>query len=472
MTKRQLRRAFLHDLIEEARARQDLLRGSPAENSAIDENEALAAALLAPVQVRVGLIDDLIESHEPVGFFPTSDFGPGSDFVPDWAVDSESDVEECGQDLKGRAEVPESLVPSSAEETASKTGQGLPFTSLPTAWGGVLPGLAMGSNLLKLGKVVADERSVSGAESSDRPAVCLDWRYLGLPDIAPAIQKAASDAHNFPDEHVQDTAAKRRSGPSCAKPWVVYKDNGVPCAHWERNSPPLAWNYADMVRLGYLCPNAVPVGSDIADVVEWLRDFGSCENLASPIQLRFDWRAGGNMSDPSKLHSVGRWYRFDFRQPRPAPLDGTDMSSPTKWCHPWGDYRRCIHSTNFYVLPQILRHGLQPGPNLGRGTVRGVYCYEMVGEALAVKSSGYCLYISPQNDGTFWGPRLELQVARGYKKTIGVGAKQLAACEGSYSVTALWVHLVTQEELRLVEQSPVKLFYTVDAWRPEFVVTE
>jgi hypothetical protein len=96
----------------------------------------------------------------------------------------------------------------------------------------------------------------------------------------------------------------------------------------------------------------------------------------------------------------------------------------------------------------------------------------MVGEALAVKSSGYCLYTSPQNDGTFWGPRLELQVARGYKKTIGVGAKQLAACEGSYSVTALWVHLVTQEELRLVEQSPVKLFYTVDAWRPEFVVTE
>ena len=80
MTMRQLRRAFLYDLIEEARARQDLLRGSPAENSAIDENEALAAALLAPVQRRVGLIDDLIESHEPAGFFPTSDFGPGSDF--------------------------------------------------------------------------------------------------------------------------------------------------------------------------------------------------------------------------------------------------------------------------------------------------------------------------------------------------------------------------------------------------------
>ena len=123
MTMRQLRRAFLYDLIEEARARQDLLRGSPAENSAVDENEALAAALLAPVQVRVGLIDDLIESDEPVGLVPTSDFGPGSDFVPDWAVDSESDVEECGQDLKGRAKVPESIVPSSAEETASKTGQ-------------------------------------------------------------------------------------------------------------------------------------------------------------------------------------------------------------------------------------------------------------------------------------------------------------------------------------------------------------
>jgi hypothetical protein len=121
-----------------------------------------------------------------------------------------------------------------------------------------------------------------------------------------------------------------------------------------------------------------------------------------------------------------------------------------------------------------MHQGLQAGEHPGKGGVRGVYCYEMKTESLAVKSSGYCVYTSPQSDGTFWGPRLELQVAvrvgSAMQKHIHVGERQFAAFEGSYSVTALWVHLVTQEEMRLAMQAPVKLWYVTDAWRPEFVV--
>ena len=435
ISKKQLRRAFLCDLIEEARLRREPLQGSPTGNWACNETEALAAALLAPVKVRAGLIDDLLEHGEPVGFVPTSDFGPGSDFVPDWAVDSESDVEQDGQDLMGTVEVLRAASPCSATETASMVGHGLLLTTFPLARGGDLRGLTTDSHLSKIEKVAAAQSSVAALESSGDRADCVDCEHLDLPITNPATLKTTSQSQDLPDEDVQDTASTTGSRRSLAEPWVVYNEKGLPCAHWERHSPPLAWTYADMVRLGYLCPNADPVGSDIADVVEWLRDFGISENLAPPMRLPYEWRAPNKLSEPSKLHRLGRWYRFDFRQPRPAPLVGTDMSLPTEWKHRWGDYRRCIHSTNFYVMPKILRHGLHPGPNPGKGSVHGVYCYEMVGEALAVKSSQYCVYTSPQNDGTFWGARLELQVAVGCAsatRRIHVGERQYAAFEGSY----------------------------------------
>ena len=150
--------------------------------------------------------------------------------------------------------------------------------------------------------------------------------------------------------------------------------------------------------------------------------------------IAYEWRPPKSISGPSVLHSVGRWYRFDFCQPQPALLEGTDISVPTKWSHPWGDYRRCIHSTKFYVLPQILRQGLRAGKHLGKGSVHGVYCYEMATESLAAKSSGHCVYTSPQSDGTFWGPRLECQVAMGRAcaphTPIHLGEGQFAAFEG------------------------------------------
>ena len=216
-----------------------------------------------------------------------------------------------------------------------------------------------------------------------------------------------------------------------------------------------------------------PVGK-IEDVVEWLRDNGVAGNLMSPILTSFEWPCGDSKQKASELHNFGKWYRFELRQPQSAPLTGTNTSSSTKYSHPWADYRRCIHSTNLYVLLCILHQGLHPGKHPGRGGVRGVYCYEMITQSLAVKSSQYCVYTSPQSDGVFWGPRLELQVALGcamhHRRSISVGQRQYAAFEGSFSVTALWVHVITQEELQMAWQKTVRLWYVLDAWRAEFVV--
>jgi hypothetical protein len=57
-----------------------------------------------------------------------------------------------------------------------------------------------------------------------------------------------------------------------------------------------------------------------------------------------------------------------------------------------------------------------------------------------------------------------------HAKSISVGGRQYAAFEGSYTMTALWVHLITQDELRLALQEAVRLWYYIDAWRPEFLV--
>ena len=95
----------------------------------------------------------------------------------------------------------------------------------------------------------------------------------------------------------------------------------------------------------------------------------------------------------------------------------------------------------------------------------------MEGAALALKSSGYCVYTSPFEDGWFWGARCELQVAKGmsYKGRISVGERQLAAWPGSYSMSALWVHVIHEKGLRKAYSQEVHLHYNVDKWNPQLV---
>ena len=171
------------------------------------------------------------------------------------------------------------------------------------------------------------------------------------------------------------------------------------------------------------------------------------------------------------VHRAGKWFRFQLREPQPEALKGTNTSNTFTWIHPWAEYTRCLHSTCMYNIPDVLLNGLKPGPQKGKGDVHGVYCYPMHGAALAVSSSGYCVYTSPFEDGWFWGARCELQVAKGmaYKRKMSVGEKQLAAWPGSYSMTALWVHVIHEKELREAYSAEVHLAYNVDKWNPELV---
>ena len=86
-------------MIEEARFLREPGSGSKDELLGRDETAALGAAMLTRMPVRNELIEDLIDSGEPVGCMPTSDFGPDSDFVPDWSVDSGSDIEPTDGDV-------------------------------------------------------------------------------------------------------------------------------------------------------------------------------------------------------------------------------------------------------------------------------------------------------------------------------------------------------------------------------------
>jgi len=445
-----------------------------AKTTNIDENAALGVALLAPGHMRQDMIDDLLDSDERSGDVQFAGFSPDSEFVPDWGEDSGSEADHVETDIGMHKEIMSKIASSASQTTDTVEISGLPLTTLKMVCGRVVPSIARGSRGFRSEKPTIDSPLDAAGDSSNPSAIVTNADSGILPHSDQLVHSADSaDIGSFTSNNQMVPTTKMQANPP-PQPWLVYNARGHPCAHWERVSPELAFNEADMLRLGHWCHNAEMKRADIADVVEWLHNHGVAKKLSAPMLKDFEWRTAESITGPSLLHNVGRWYRFNFHHPEPAPLQGTKISCHTKWEHPWADYRRCIHSTNLYVLPRILHQGLQVGDHVGKGGVRGVYCYEMKSESLAVKSSGYCVYTSPHKDGTFWGPRLELQVAVGLssakQKHIHVGERQFAAFEESYSVSALWVHLVTQEEIRTAMQAPVKLWYVTDAWRPEFVV--
>ena len=130
-----------------------------------------------------------------------------------------------------------------------------------------------------------------------------------------------------------------------------------------------------------------------------------------------------------------------------------------------------MHCTCLYNVPKLLISGLVPGPNPGKGNTHRVYCYPMEGASMAMKSSAYCVYTCPFEDGWYWGARCELQVAKGlsWKRKMAVGTAELAAWPGSYSMSALWVHVMHEQEIRTQYGEPVQLYYQCDKWNPELV---
>ena len=321
----------------------------------------------------------------------------------------------------------------------------------------------------KLRKQLARTRDAVGAVTSGTQCgSARDAAFSSFPPPRGAIGSTTSVAVDVTTAVVDVGSEVGR--PNDEKPWVVVNSEGYRCAHWERRSPPLADSLATFDGGGFRYD--VPRSEfRVATLVSFFERLHCGERLTPPREEPFTWSRGANAALGDQMHSHGRWFRFAYREPHPAALPGTDTSDPFVWRHAWYDYERCIHSTSVYNVPKVLRDGLLPGGREGKGSVQGVYCYPMEGVALAAKSSDYCVYSSPCEDGWFWGFRCELQVAKGmsYQKKIHVGARQYAAWLGSYSVCALWVHVIHQDDIRAAYSEDVRLYYNVDRWNPQYL---
>ena len=143
ITVKQLRRAFLDDLVEEVRSRRSPEDVVPENAPECDDPSALGAALMTRAQIRNEIIEDMLASGEPHEFDPTGDFGASSDFRPDWVVESdvEEDEHEARDDnTRGASDLRAASAP---DGTAALAGSGLSVAMLPMASGALLPGLAL-----------------------------------------------------------------------------------------------------------------------------------------------------------------------------------------------------------------------------------------------------------------------------------------------------------------------------------------
>jgi hypothetical protein len=470
---RDIRRALLHELMVEARLHRE---GNPVFNEEQEkhhEKACLAASLLVAHDVREEILQEITDNAESWSMLPTSDFGPGSNFDPDWGGDSDSSDDHAPEASQEKVPECKPTADENEQSLAKDRQQGVRSSMLPVGWGAVLPAIAQCPTGNMQSKPCSEclPLQQKGMVEQSSAAASLSNKYVPQTEVSQDSSDHQHTTMRRKSRNIQETTP-----PSCHQPrrsWAVFNCEGQECGHYARAFPPLATCYADMKTLG-IVSQIRKVTPSIEHVVTWLKDQQVFVNLKPPVLTAFEWPGKVSIREAEHIHSVGKWYRFELREPRPGPLAGTDTTCSTKYSHKWADYRRCIHSTSLYVLPSILHQGLLPGKHPGKGGARGVYCYEMITKSLAVKSSQYCVYASPRSDGVFWGPRLEIQVAVGcamhHAKSINVGGRQYAAFEGSYSMTALWVHLITQDELQLAWQEPVGLWYCIDAWRPELLV--
>ena len=422
----QLRSATLRALL--ARAREEISQQSagPVEVPADTSTELSVALLARPTQTQ-RVVDEMLASADLRDFIDQGEFDTPDCQAP--AIWSDDEQEEEPRSL--------STVPE--------------LRSGPSRSSGDVPG-----TVAWLGGLESEASSSAPAPATEPEAVASEAETL--PASSSAVQSTT-----LPREHAVDQP----------EPWLVYDAQAKPCAHWARAAPPLANSLSKFDKLGYACqkPRQPFV---LEDFLEFLRDYRCAENLLPATQEPLMWHSDNQDASDlgERIHAAGTWYRFAFREPQPQPLPGTDTRDRNRWFHSWASYTRCLHSTNLYVLPKVLREGLTPGPRPGKGGRHGVYCYPMTRVKWSVLSSGYCVYTPPHMDGWFIGPRIEMQVAMGlsHQQPIAVGAHQYAAWRGSYSATALWIHVMHEEDLRAAFGQSVGLYYTVDTWRPEFVV--
>ena len=254
--------------------------------------------------------------------------------------------------------------------------------------------------------------------------------------------------------------------------------NGEPVVHWMRRQPP----YAETPAAWALLPRRPPLPyTDTQVFAEWLRQRPSAARvLGTPSVERFPWRIdSAEWAGPLDIYEgAGLWYRYPLLQPFPEARNDTD-TTVNPWVQVSGaghrtPYLLAMHSTDCYTLARSLTHGLRPGSVPGKGGHRAVYAFGCFSQSRCIKSSGYCTYSQLAHDGRFFGCRYELQVAMFLSGHEGIPAisrgDQYMCVPGSYWVTALWVHVISYEQLQALRET--KLYYLLDDWdsRYEFDV--
>ena len=420
----QYRMALLKSLCSQAR--EALLQdraASQAPQEIPDTRESLAVAFCVSATEAKEVVEEMLESDPLREYLGEQEMQePTEFFLPDWVEDEDA--------------LPDDSMQAQPAGPGVSTGSGTSATA-PS-------------------ETVAAGAAASLAASSSEPA---------------ASSMIAATSSNVPPHGSVALELGQNVGTN-APPWLVYNKKKQPCAHWEREDPPYALGLDAFDKLKFACADTSQPFL-LQHVREFFQKYGCEDKVLPPTQRPLRWGVDSVASDVgNEVHDVGVWYRFPLARPNPEPLPDTDITNPEAYRHAWGDYRRCLHATNMYVLPKILREGMEPSELEGKGGRTGVYCYPMTKVTLGIKSSGYCMYTCPREDGWFWGARMELQVAMGlsHTKGIAVGADQLCAWKGCYSATAVWLHIIHQTDLRKAWQAPMSLWYLVDKWRPEFMV--
>ena len=117
------------------------------------------------------------------------------------------------------------------------------------------------------------------------------------------------------------------------------------------------------------------------------------------------------------VHFLGQWFWCPLVDGQPRHPLGTQRAAEQLKMR---KLRPAVHACSLYTLQRSVMRGLQPGPLLGRGGERGIFCFETEGKARAIALAQYAVY-SDMGHNLLISPRLLLAVDTRQAGTAEVG---------------------------------------------------
>ena len=212
---------------------------------------------------------------------------------------------------------------------------------------------------------------------------------------------------------------------------------------------------------------------------EWLNVRGISDRYQSVTEQPFPWAA------VSGSEWKGKFFRAVLKPecvypPLTENLVGARMDSDGHIEIPdnapfFGSWPSAIHTSSMYSHWKISTEGLAAGPSFRMG-LRGVYCFPLAKDRLAVKASAYAVHSELFEDSIYWTPMYELQVARfmGGAPCIGkISAGDQWVCKTAYSPTfgpmwhcaAVWYRAVCHTDCA---EAAKQLWISLDRFLPEY----